>query len=447
MDLSFSQQLQQRQMLSANQIQSLRILAMNSTELSDYLQNEYLENPLLECDESRGSVGADISRYYEQNLTYNRSFDELVEEEDRRRQDIPDRDVHYVRNYILEQLDPADYSAQEWQLIGFFIDMLDDNGFLNISPQEIAARTDIDISVVMKILSGLRGLEPVGIFAEDLRECLLLQLAKGGQQDSIAWQIVSDHMEDLRTGKISAISRSLHVSTAQARKAIEQIARLNPHPLNGIGEPDNAYIRPDIVITRNSDGFEASLNDKWVEDYHLSDYYMHMMQEAADESLREYFGRKLERARFVMNSILQRRKTLLAISNAIIVHQPEYLARGGFPAPMTMCEIAGELGINTSTVSRAIHGKYIQTPQGTMAVREMFRTPAVKNGEGECPTVGAEEIKEIIRELISGEDPHHPLSDQAITNLLSMRDIHVSRRAVAKYRDAMGIWSSAQRKR
>jgi RNA polymerase sigma-54 factor len=251
-------------------------------------------------------------------------------------------------------------------------------------------------------------------------------------------------LQDVADGRISNISRALKLSTLEVRKCIEQIAKLNPRPMSAFLKGHSNYIMPDIIFLKEREKWEVELNDEWVEDYRINDYYLQMLKTTKDEELAEYFRNKLERVRFVMNSIQQRRQTILAISNAVLERQKEYMEGIAYLKPMTMADVAGELGIHTSTVSRAIKGKYIQYPGGTILMKNLFSTP-VSAAEGE-EGVGVMQIKEMIREMIDMEDKKKPYSDQAIVCALREKQVSVSRRAVAKYREEMGIKGSYDRK-
>lgn len=443
MELGYGIQLEQKQQLSQSQIQSLEILAMDSQELSSFLQNEYLENPLLDCSgaHSIGSGTEEINKTYEQTLTYGRNYEEMIEEEDKRRRDIPMEDHDLVKNYLLYQLPGDQFSESQWRLFGFMVDCLDDTGFFTAPLQEVADKTDMPVEEVENALVFLRELEPYGIFAPDLRGCLLKQLEKMNMKGTTLWKVVDEHLQDVADGKISNISRGLKIPTVEVRKCIEQIAKLNPRPMSELAWGNADFIVPDILFKEEHGKWEVELNDDWIEDYHVNDYYLRMMKESKDEELTEYFRTKLERVRFVMNSIAQRRATITAISEAVMQRQKAYLESRAYLQPMTMADVAEELGIHTSTVSRAIKGKYVQYPGGTMAMKNMFSS-SVTTGR----SIGIMEVKEMIRSLITSEDKKKPYSDQAIVNALKEKDIDISRRAVAKYREELGFRGSFDRK-
>lgn len=447
MELGYGMQLEQKQLLSQNQIQSLEILAMDGMELSRFLQNEYLENPLLDCSGAHSMASGkteEINKSYEHTVTYARNYEEIVEEDDKRKKDIPDADPDIIKNYLLYQLPRGQYNDQQWSLLEYMVECLDDTGFFTIPLEEVAQKTRMPLFEVENALLDLQELEPYGIFAPDLRSCLLKQLKMMGLEYTMVWKVVEEHLQDVANGKISNISRDLKVPTVEVRKCIEQIAKLNPRPLGELSGDRANYIVPDIIFKEENGKWEVELNDDWVEDYHINDYYIRMMKESRDEELTEYFRIKLERVRFVMNSIAQRRQTMMSISETILQRQQRYFEGKSFLQPMTMTDVAEQIGIHTSTVSRAIKGKYIQYPGGTVPVKSLF-SASVAQPEG-SGAVGTMEIKNRIRELIDSEDKRKPYSDQKLLQLLKERNINISRRAVAKYREELGIKGSFDRK-
>lgn len=446
MELKFGVQLEQKQQLSQNQIQSLEILAMDGTELNRFLQNEYLENPLMDCSGSHGmgSRTEEINKTYEHTVTYGRNYEEIVEEDDKRRKDIPMPDQDSVKNYLLYQLPRGQFTDEQWSLMEFMVECLDDTGFFTVPVKEVSTRTGMPEEAVKSALSTLQELEPYGIFAPDLKHCLLRQLEIQGLKGTTVWRVADEHLENVANGKISTISRSLKLSTVDVRKCIEQIAKLNPRPMSEFASGHANYIVPDIIFREENGKWEVELNDDWVEDYHINDYYIRMMKESKDEELSEYFRIKLERVRFVMNSIAQRRQTMVAISEEVLRRQQAYLEGKAYLQPMTMTDVADAIGIHTSTVSRAIKGKYIQYPGGTVVMKNLF-SASVTRSDGDV-AVGTMQIKEMIRELIDGEDKRKPYSDQALVKVLKEKNIEISRRAVAKYREELGIRGSFDRK-
>lgn len=445
MELTTQVKTEQKQILGQAQIQSLEILAMDTLELESFLQNEYMNNPLLEHtsnQEMHSSVEAYTAAYVNPYTGSNYIFDKEDERDEGRTFVAPNRD--YLKDYITSQLDIQHFSKREWRLIQFLIDCLEDDGFFKMEVEEVCKLTGEKRETVKEMLAVLRDLEPYGIFSGNLQDCLIKQLEMMGIQNSELNLMISDYLKEISEGRISVISRNLNLSTAQVRKYIAIISKLNPKPLSGLQGSEVSYIVPDIIFDKKEHEWEVQINDNWFGEYSINDYYVKMMQSTKDTELLAYFHKKLERSRFLMQSIEQRRETIRKISETIVKKQKDYF-EGKCPLkPMTMAEVADELGIHPSTVTRAVKGKYLQYPRGTMLMKNLFSTVVSSEKGNEW---SASNIKERIKEMIDGEDKKKPLSDAKITELLKKEGIQVSRRAVAKYREEMWIKSSFERKR
>lgn len=437
---------EQKQLLSQTQIQSLKLLSMCNTELDSFLNNEYLENPLLDHREGDGAPGAteEFGAWHQQNQSFNEGYGDSDKNESRRREFVPVEDGRALNAYLKDQLDAGRYSEKEWKVIDFLIMNLEDDGLYPTSVEESAKASGAPAGTVKKCLEDLRQLEPIGIFAENLSECLLRQLDVLGVEDENLKEIIRSHLEDASLGRISSITRHLKISSVQARKYIAFIGTLNPRPLSGFSSGNNSYVIPDILFEKKDDSWEISLNDNWMGDYHLNDYYLKMIAESQDEQLQTYFKKKLERARFILSSIEQRRKTILSVSWAILDWQSAFFKENKELMPMTMTGLAEKLGISASTVSRAVSGKYVQYPGGTILMKDLFQSSAAEKGEEGAVTAG--QVKKLLKDLIGAEDKKKPYSDQTLADLIRERGISISRRAVAKYREEMGIAGSFQRK-
>ncbi|SCG92607.1 RNA polymerase factor sigma-54 [uncultured Clostridium sp.] len=439
MDLNLT--LQQRQQLSQSQIQSLEILAMDSLELNHLLKNEYLENPMMEHAEgtSEDNYSEPLTAYYETSAG---SYISTDEEDDRRRDfSAPKEDL--LQEYLLSQLDIKLYSPQEWSLFHYLIDCLDDNGFFTMPVEEVAQKNNVPLDFVKQCLYTLKQLEPYGIFSPNLQESLLHQLDALDMNNEVLTQMILYHLHDIAEGKISNISRSLHISTADVRKNLEIITRLNPRPLSGFNSGTNGYIIPDIIFQKENDSWTVRLNDSWVRNYSLNDYYLKMMNSSSDTELIAYFKEKLRRVQFILNSIEQRRQTILSIAEIILDIQQDFFDNNGPLVPMTMSDVANRANIHTSTVSRAVKGKYLQYTGGSLFLKNMFTTSVSRQDNGSVtPMV----VKQYIKEFIEAENKQKPYSDQTLVKLLSEQNIHVSRRAIAKYREELGIKGSFDRR-
>lgn len=435
--------LEQRQVLSAGQIQSLEILACTNQELDSFMTNEYLENPMLECSSDKQSESlCDLEQMYEKGTSYRDQYLHS-EEDDSRKTDIRAEEGGEWRSFILGQLNKEDYSNREWQLFGRLVECLDDKGFFTYEICDVAELFHCEEEIVRRCLEILKQLEPVGIFSQDISECLVRQLEAQGVTDEKLFFMVKEYMTDILKGHISTVTRAMHISTATVKHYIHMIGQLNPRPFMNAGEKRTQYIIPDILMAREDGKWKAWINDSWMGEYKYNDYYIHMMQTSVDDELRRYFQAKLKRARFVMDCVEQRRRTIEKVAEAIAEIQEPWLLRGEALRAMTLEDVAQRTELHPSTVSRAIKGKYFQYKK-TVFIRDLFSV-ALDGTASKKEGVSSKETKEMIREIIIGEDRERPISDQAISDRLEKQGVQISRRTVAKYRIQMGILDSRQR--
>lgn len=445
MNLQYEIKLDQRQTLSQTQIQSLEILAMDNISLNDYMQNEYMENAILEYTPSDTDVPIrmeDYKSWYDKNV-YS-GYGETAAASEEHQKEFVSVNQYELRHYLKNQLSLKKYTSRQLYAIDYLIDCLDSQGYYQVPVREAAQKTGASESDVSLCLTDLRQLEPCGIFSENLSQCLLRQLDAQGIQDEKLRAIITSHLEDVASGRISLISRSLGLSTVQVRKYIYLIQKLNPRPLQGFSTSGTTYIVPDIILIYSEGQWEIQMNDSWMGAYHINDYYYKMMRTAEDDDIYAYFRNCLHRARFLLNSLEQRRKTMLRITKTIANYQQEFFLGKGLLRPMMLEDISSALNIHISTVSRGISGKYLQYPGGTILMRDLFTTAV----SGSSPSEGltAEQVKQRLSTLIASEDKEHPLSDQMLVTRLSEHDIHISRRTVAKYREELGIPKSFDRR-
>ncbi len=432
MELRYQILQKQKQILSQKQLQSLNILAMDNMELGMFLQAEYLENPMLEHKEgpvqaySPGSQGMGSIQDSNEDNKWNRAFKNETED---------------LKTFLKSQLQIGLYDKESLRILKYMIMCVEDTGYFTVPTDEIAKKCGVPEEKILWALSELRQLEPVGVFSANLQECLLRQLDVLGVEDEVLVKIISEHLEDVAEGNIGHISRTLHITTAQVRKYILMIEALNPRPVMGFGEQNSEYIVPDIILQKDVK-WEIQLNDSWYGQYEISDYYLKMMDETKDEELRAYFLNKAQRVRFILQNIEQRRKTLLDLMEKVLELQKDFFEGTGGLRPMTMTDLAEQMGIHPSTVSRAVKGKYVQYPRETILLKSLFCQGVSKDEE----QISAKEIKEKLKQLIKEENKKKPYSDQKLKELLEVQKITISRRAVAKYREEMGIKGSFDRK-
>lgn len=430
----------QQQLLSADQRQSLQILAYTNQELDSFLTEEYLQNPLLDCmrDGQSGIIDS-LDGHYESASSYKDHYIRWEEDDSDRRGDIRAREPSSLRQQLIGQLSTKDYSEEEWRLVDYLIECLDDKGFFTYNSDEIASAYGCPPEMVEKCLRDLKKLEPAGIFSADLTECLLRQLEDRNENDPDLVRIISEYLPDLLQGNLSTITRAMGITTAKCRSCIRKIGELDPRPIMNTESGPTEYVIPDILISRENDGWKITLNDSWMGEYTYNDYYIRMMQSASDPELREYFRSKLERARLIVTSIERRRTTITQIVEAILDYQSDFFLNRGRLVPMTMDSIAQQLGISTSTVSRAIKNKYIQYRRPIL-LRDLFSNAASENTDA-----SADIVRKRIEELVRNEDHTHPMSDDKISRVLKDEGMTISRRTVAKYRQQIGIPDSRLR--
>lgn len=439
---------EQRQLLSQNQISSLELLELCNCELSRYMENEYMENPLLEQINTRTEsyTQEEYEAWYHSNY-FNplKNTPEFYEEDSRGRdQALDTSDTKSVYTCIYEQLELDRYSDKQLKVINFLIQSLDSNGFMDLEVPEIARLTGVNEQIIQRCLWDLKRLEPKGIFSKDLAECLLIQTEILGLDDENLNYIISHHLADISQGKISSITRALNISSSQARRYAALISTLNPRPLQGFGESKKQYIIPDVMVTVDPDGkWNIEINDNWYGNYQLNDYYLKMMAEVKEPELFEYFKKKLERARFLIHAVEQRRKTIIQITNAILEEQDEFFRYSGKLNPCTMTQMSEKLSVSTSTISRAVKDKYLQFPAGCILMKNLFSAP-VPASEGSL--INSDGIKQFIRQLVDEENKEKPYSDSKLAELLSEKGYGLSRRVISKYREEIGISGSFERK-
>ena len=442
MEMNSGLLLEQKQMLSAKQMQSLEILAYTNQELEEFLMKEYLENPMLENTmDKENEMVTDMEKFYEKGTSYREQYLEHGEEEEGRRNDVTAKGEDEWKRSLMGQLRREEYSNRQWKLMEYLIDCLDSAGYFTCDLSELADAVGCKEEELHSCLNVLKELEPVGIFSRDLSECLKKQLRVKGIEDVQLFALLDQYLNELLNGKIGVISRALGISTAKIKEYIHLIGSLNPRPVMNVVSEKEEYVIPDILVRRNGSQWEVSLNDSWMGEYTLNAYYMRMMEEAEDSQLKEYFKERLERARFAVSCVEQRRQTILRVVEAILHVQEEYFLNQGPLKPMLQEDVAAMAGVHVSTVSRAIRGKYLQYRK-TVLVKSLF-SAGFSDEAGE-DSVSPQKIRERIRCLIK-EEGKRPYSDQKLAEMLEQEGMKVSRRAVAKYRMQMGIPDSRQR--
>jgi len=447
--MRFEQVPVQAHSLSPQLVLSAKLLQMGAQELRDYAAQEALENPVLELTEPpAGGPAAPAA----QELSWLDSCDRQdiyylrQDSEDGHRDllagqgQVLDEEAELDR-YILSQFLGMDLGPQVGQAIRFLIRSLDEDGFLDEELDALTARSGLPRWAMDRALIELQAAEPAGVGARDLAECLCLQLQRRSGDHSLAAAIVKDHLEDLAKGRCRQIAKALGADLGQVRAACDLIRSLDPHPATGFASHQALpYLIPDVTVAPQGDHFELSLNTAAIPRLSLDPYYLRLLQETTDPEVRAYLSERAERAKAVVKGISRRHDTLLRCTRSMVERQISFFRQGpGHLVPLTMEQTAAELGLHVSTVSRAVKDKYFQCQWGVYPLNYLFSRSL------SAPEVSTESAKVLLQALIAQEDT--PLSDQKLCEEMARQGCPISRRTVAKYREALGIPGAAARKR
>jgi RNA polymerase sigma-54 factor len=350
-----------------------------------------------------------------------------------------------LEDHLMWQLRLSNLSEGDQRIGATIIYNLNDDGYLETPVSALAEQLETDPAEVERVLRRVQRFDPPGSAARDLRECLLLQLENLGMEQSMAARIVRDHLDLLEKHRYGEIARQLGVTVEMVGQAHKVISLLEPKPGRDYGGEEPTYVVPDVYIHKVGDDYMVTLNREAVPRLRIAGYYQRVMNDvnSAPET-REYLQERLRSAKWLVKSIYQRQQTIFKVANSIVKFQRAFFDHGiSHLKPLVLKDVAEDIGMHESTISRATANKYAHTPQGIFELKFFF-TSGVKASTGE--DVSAETVKEKIRALVTAEEPSNPLSDQAIAEMLRDRQINIARRTVAKYRQALGILPSANRK-
>lgn len=416
---------------------SINILQMSTNELNEFMEKEFIENPVIEVNE---------------NLSVNikeSDFNIIREKSSNIRSDISPLNFVSVkkslRDYLHEEVLEVEKDVIIRKTADYLIECLDDNGYFKMNEREIADKLSVDINIIDKALELIQSLEPHGIGARDLKECLLIQIKYLGIEEENLFNIIENNLEDIGNDDLGKISRELKITKSEAQRYSMIIRGLEPRPSRGFytGE-DYRYIIPEAEIRKIGENLEIIINEQSVPKFIVSSTYKKILREGKDKEAQQYVKDKIGRAEFLIKSIEERKNTLKQILEYVVKRQYSYfIGKKFFLKPMTIKEAAEELKYSESTISRAIKNKFILTTFGVLKIKDLFTINAIKNIEND---MSVDYIKDSIKKIISKENKKNPLSDQEIAEKLKTMNIEISRRTVAKYREEIGIKSSRKRK-
>jgi RNA polymerase sigma-54 factor len=351
-----------------------------------------------------------------------------------------------LADHLEWQLHLSGAHAAEVEAARWIIGNLDEDGYLCASVEELGRQSGQPLSVVESALARVQDLDPPGVAARDLRECLLLQVRLLGLEDRLVREILEHHFEALERRDLRGLSRALGVPLERVAAAARAIGTLEPRPGRAYGGDDPIYITPDIYVYKVGDDFHIVLNEDGLPKLRVNRLYREVLARggSASRDTREYVQEKLRSALWLIKSIHQRQRTIYRVMESIIKHQREFFDRGvQHLRPLNLRDVAEDIGMHESTVSRVTTNKYAHTPQGIFELKYFFNS-SISRTDGD--SIASESVKEKIRRIIGAEDRRRPLSDQRIAEMLKSANIDIARRTVTKYREAMNILSSTKRR-
>jgi RNA polymerase sigma-54 factor len=482
--LSQSTQLRQELKINPRLYQAMDLLYMPLLDLQQHLKQELLNNPFLDLveddedeDEEETEVAVETQAEVDTKNDDEIDWEEILldgfetggpreEREEREHYEPVTVDTRDLADHLRDQVALLDLQPRARVLAEEFIGNINDDGYLAASVPEIVsalnevvrttaerAGQDIDESMLYteeegnEMLTTIQTLDPPGVGARDLKECLLLQLREAGLQQSVPYRLVRDCFDELINHRWSEISKKFGISAADVQAAADEIAKLDPKPGLRFSSGGDNYIIPDLIVEKIDDRYHVFLNDANLPRLKLSRAYQEIARDKKkfEGESKEFISNKLNSANWMIQAIEQRRQTMLKVMSYIVERQRDFFEKGvQYLKPLTLREVAEVINMHESTVSRVTNEKFVQTPRGVLPLKFFFSS-GLATADGE--DVSARGIKAQLQKLVAEEDPRHPLTDQAIVNILRESGVQIARRTVAKYRDQLGVLPARMRKR
>jgi len=459
--------------------QAIKLLQLTRIELVDLINQEMKENPLLEEEEElkdyeregpsinsnteevlpevehtaevkgegEGIEEFDWENYFE---NYNLStFEREIREDGEERPNFENflAKKTTLSDHLRWQLELSDFTEKEKRIGDLIIGNLDEDGYLKISLEDLCYEVKEDKEKVEEVLKRIQQFDPIGVGARDLRECLLVQLEQMENRDLIAEKIVSEYLNLLKNRNYQAIAKKLGVSVERVNRAAKLISRLEPKPGRPYSGEIIQDIIPDVYVYKVEGEYVVYLNDEGIPRIRISPFYRDILSNIrnAPENEKKYIQEKFRSAMWLIRSIHQRQRTIYKVAKSIVKFQKDFLDNGiNFLKPMVLRDVAEDINMHESTISRVTSNKYMYTPQGIYEFKFFFNT-GIASRQGEL--LASESVKNLIREIISKEDPRKPYSDEQLVQILKGMNINIARRTVSKYREMMKILSSNERRK
>lgn len=474
LELKQSLTLSQQLIMTPQLQQAIKLLQLSRLELLETIHQEVQTNPVLEeqssgeSDQEAENTGegepfeqqqgdlpeVEIDKKAQEDIDWENYISEYntpwtdVPYEDKERPSFenipaPKPDLY---SHLMWQLNMSPLEGPQKEIAHHIIANLDESGYLDLSEQEIADLTGQPSDMVLETLRFIQNLDPIGVAARNIQECLLIQARFHDLQGSIAEKILLNHLHDLEEKRYEYIAKVLSVPLNEVLSAVNLIRNLEPKPGRLFSNEETIYVSPDIYVFKVGDDYQVNLNEDGLPKLRISSYYKDMLSNKTilQENTKNYLQEKLRSAAWLIKSIHQRQRTILRVTESIVEHQRDFLDEGITKLkPMVLRDIAEDIQMHESTISRVTSNKYVDTPQGVFELKYFFNS-AINSVQGD--SVASETVKDHIRNIIKSEKPRNPYSDQEIVEMLKNRNINLARRTVAKYRESLGILPSRKRR-
>ncbi len=461
----------QKLILTPSLQQAIKLLPMTTLELAELLNQEMIENPMLEevptedlqatdatptTDQQEVEVPTEERKDTWDDADYEYFFGEYLDDGYSPRQPAEVKELPPIENTLTTKSSLADHLM--WQLtlqssddktrgIGAaIVGNIDEDGYLVASLDEIAALGNWDLADVEQALAFVQGFDPIGVGARDLQECLLLQLRAIGLAGTPVETLIREHLRLLQNHKIPELAKLMGLEPEEIKHHIEVVRHLDPKPGSRYSPTDAQYVIPDVYVIKTDDGYRAVLNEDGLPQLRISPVYRRLLEKggASSDETRAYVKDKFRSALWLLKSVDQRQKTIVKVATSLIAFQREFLDHGiEHLRPLVLRDVANDIGMHESTVSRVVNNKYMHTPQGVYELKYFFHS-GINSSFGE--NVSSVTIKQRIKKIIEGEDVRRPLSDSKVMNILQKEGLVLARRTIAKYREELKIPTSNQRK-
>lgn len=461
MELKQTLKISQQLIMTPQLQQAIELIQITRAELIERINKELMENPFLE-EESEADNRINTATKIEQNFKkeIEPKFDGFEKTEHRAETDYPYETFQFEQeeekrfeskkeetlfDELIWQLNIENFDEEEKKIGRVIIGNIDEDGYLRVSTEEIAKQFGFPLQKVNNVLLKIQEFEPSGIAARNLKECLLIQLKHKNINDPLVKGILEHCMEDIETGNFTNISKKLNVPEERVTEAFKIIRTLNPKPGYQISRSDAIPIIPDVIVKKIGDEYEVSINNDGIPGLRINRHYIELLNsKETPVNIKNYLNEKLRAVKLLQQAIQKRNESILKVAKSIVKHQREFFDKGvEFLKPLVLREIAEDVKLHESTVSRICRGKYMETHLGIFELKKFFSTKIMVSENKE---MSAELIKLKIKNLIDNENKRKPLTDKKITEILESEGIKIARRTVLKYREQMNIPSTRNRR-